>query len=90
MAKTPVTNLGKVTVSIGYDSSATSIALSAGEGAKLPSTFNFPLVWYNDTDFSDPTGDANVEIVTVTARSTDTGNAVTGSPARIAASSRKA
>lgn len=68
----PVTNFGKVTVSQGYDAAATSIVLSAGHGAKLPSTFPFPLVWWNATDYSDPADDPNVEIVSVTARATDT------------------
>ena len=68
-------NFGKVQVSIGYDASATSIALSAGDGAKLPSTFNYNVVWWNFTDYADP-ADAlhagEAEIVRVTNRSTDT------------------
>lgn len=67
-----VINFGKSQVSIGYDASATSIALSSGEGANLPSTFNYNLVWWNSTDYGDPADDPNVEIVQVTARSTDT------------------
>lgn len=65
-------NFGKVTVSIGYDASATSIALSSGHGAELPSTFDYNMVWWNDTDYPDPADDPNVEIVRVTNRSTDT------------------
>lgn len=70
-----LTNFGKVTVSTGYASGATSIALSSGHGSKLPAvsggcTFN--LVWWNSTDYSDPSDDPGVEIVTVTARSGDT------------------
>ncbi len=65
-------NFGKVTVSIGYDASATSIVLSSGHGAELPSTFDYNLVWWNDTDYPDPADDPSVEIVRVTNRSTDT------------------
>ena len=75
MALDPVLNFGKVQVSIGYDAAATSIALSAGDGAKLPAPVTsgaFNLVWYNSTDYSDPTDDPNREIVRCTARSTDT------------------
>lgn len=68
----PVINFGKVQVSIGYDASATSIVLSTGDGAKFPSTFSYNVIWWNFTDYSDPADDPNVEIVRVTARSTDT------------------
>lgn len=64
-------NFAKVTVSIGYDASAVSIVLTTGHGAKLP-TVPFNAVWWNSTDYSDPSDDPNVEIVRVTARSTDT------------------
>lgn len=71
----PVKNFAKVTVSIGYDASATSIALSSGDGAKLPvpsTDGSFNLTWWNSTDYSDPSDDPNAEIVRCTARSTDT------------------
>lgn len=71
----PVTNFAKVTVSIGYDASATSIALTAGHGASLPqpsSAGSFNLVWWNSTDYPDPSDDPNKEVVRCTARSTDT------------------
>jgi hypothetical protein len=64
-------NFAKVTVSIGYDASATSVVLSGGHGAKLP-TAPFNATWWNSTDFADPTDDPNVEIVRVTAIATDT------------------
>lgn len=70
-----VKNFAKVTVSIGYDAAATSIALTSGHGAKLPAPATdgaFNVVWWNSTDYSDPSDDPNVEIVRVTARSTDT------------------
>lgn len=72
MAKPQVVNFCKVTVSTGYDGAATSIVLTTGHGARLPSTFDFYLVWWNVTDYADPADDPNVEIIKVTARSTDT------------------
>lgn len=75
MSLDAVINFGKVQVSIGYDASATSIVLGSGEGAKLPQPStdgDFNLVWWNNTDYTDPTDDPNVEIVRCTARSTDT------------------
>lgn len=64
-------NFGKVTVSTGYDASATSIELLSGHGAKLP-TVPFNATWWNSTDYADPSDDPNVEIVRVTEISTDT------------------
>jgi hypothetical protein len=64
-------NFAKVTVSTGYDASATSIALTAGHGLKLP-TAPFNAVWWNSTDYSDPSDDPDVEIVRVTNVATDT------------------
>lgn len=75
MALDPVKNFAIVTVSTGYDADDTSIELTAGHGARLPlpsSDGAFNLVWWNDTDYSDPSDDPNVEIVRVTARATDT------------------
>lgn len=69
-----VTNFGKVTVSTGYNDSATSIVLSTGHGNKLPdpSIANYNLVWWNSTDYPDPADDPNVEIVRCTAKTDDT------------------
>lgn len=64
-------NFAKCTVSTGYDAAATSIVLSSGHGAKLP-TVPFNITWYNATDWPDPSDDPNVEIVRVTTISTDT------------------
>jgi hypothetical protein len=64
-------NFAKVQVSTGYDASATSIALTAGHGTKLPAA-PFNATWWNDTDYPDPSDDPNVEIVRVTAIATDT------------------
>lgn len=54
-------NFAKATVSIGYDSSATTIVLATGEGAVFP-TGDFYFGWWNSTDYSDPTDDPTKEI----------------------------
>lgn len=66
-----VKNFVKVLVSTGYDAAATSVVLSSGQGAKLPAA-PFSMTWWNNTDYADPSDDPNVEIVRVTAVSTDT------------------
>lgn len=71
MALDNAKNFAKVTVSTGYDASATSIVLSAGHGLKLPIA-PFNLTWWNVTDYPDPSDDPNVEIVRCTAVATDT------------------
>jgi hypothetical protein len=68
-------NFAKVSVLTGYDAAATSIALTASEGTKLPQPSSdgaFNVVWWNSTDYPDPADDPNVEIVRVTARAADT------------------
>lgn len=74
MALDGVKNFAKVEVSTGYSDTATSIVLSTGEGAKLPdpSTAEYNVTWWNSTDYPDPSDDPNVEIVRVTAKTTDT------------------
>lgn len=75
MALDPVKNFAKATVSTGYDASETSIVLTSGHGAKFPQPSTdgaFNVTWWNSTDYPDPSDDPNVEIVRVTARSTDT------------------
>jgi len=64
-------NFAKVGVSTGYDASATSIVLTAGHGAKLPAA-PYNLVWWDATNYPDPSDDPNVEIVSCTSRTTDT------------------
>jgi hypothetical protein len=71
----PAFNGVEVTVSTGYDDTATTIVLSASEGAKLPNPStdgNFNLVYFNSTDYKRPFDDPNVEIIRVTGISTDT------------------
>lgn len=70
----PVKNFGRVIVSAGYNAAATSITLSAGQGARLPDPAAlgaFNLTWWNATDYGDATDDPMREIVRVTARSGD-------------------
>lgn len=71
----PVVNFGKATVSTGYTSGATSIVVTSGGGARFPDPATqgaFNLVWWNSTDYPDPSDDPNREIVRCTARSSDT------------------
>ena len=70
----PVVNFGKVTVSTGYSNLDTVIVLNAGQGSKLPNpTIDNPfnLIWYNASQYSDPSDDPNVEIVRCTDNTTD-------------------
>lgn len=69
----PVKNLARVTPS-SYDASAVTIDLGSGEGAELPQPSSdgaFNMVWWNFSDYKVASNDPNVEIVRVTARSTD-------------------
>jgi hypothetical protein len=68
----PVTNFAKGTVNTTYDSTATSIVLSSGDGANFPSTFSYNVIWWNATDYPDPSDDPNKEIVRVSGRTSDT------------------
>lgn len=70
----PVVNFGKVTVSIGYDDTATAITLTAGHGALLPdpsSLGDYNLVWWDSSAYPDPADDPKKEIVRVTANAAD-------------------
>lgn len=73
MSLPQVVNFGKVSVSTGYNSAAVSVALSAGEGARLPDTADgiFYLVWWNWSDYKDPAEDPYREIVKVATRVND-------------------
>lgn len=71
----PVTNFGLATVSTTYGSGDTTIVLTTGHGSRLPDTtggYRYELTWWNATDYPHPADDPNVEIVMVTARSSDT------------------
>jgi len=71
----PVRNFAKAKVRYGYNNSATSIELENGGGAKFPDPSTegaFNLVWWNATDYLDPSDDPYREIIRVTAKSGDT------------------
>jgi hypothetical protein len=70
----PYVNFGKATVSTGYDDLATIIALNIGNGSIFPDpslSGAFNLVWWNSTDYGDPSDDPNKEIVRCYSRSGD-------------------
>lgn len=70
----PFVNFGKATVSQGYDNLTTIITLANGNGTIFPDPFidgSFNLVWWNSTDYGDPSDDPNREIVRCTAISGD-------------------
>lgn len=70
----PTVNFGKVTVSTGYNNLDTVIVLSLDNGSKLPNPAldgHFNLVWFNNSTYSDPSDDPNVEIVRCTDRDGD-------------------
>jgi hypothetical protein len=68
-------NFAKGTLSTGISAGATSIVLSTGDGAKFPAPATdgaFNAVVWDSTTYPDPADDPNVEIVRVTARTSDT------------------
>jgi hypothetical protein len=74
MAYDPVRNFCKVIVNGLYNDTATTIQLALGEGNKLPDPSTegqYNLVWWNATDYSDPSDDPYKEIIRVTAKSGD-------------------
>ncbi len=68
----PITNFADTTMSTGYDAAATSVIVAAGTGSKFPSSYTYPVVWWNCSDYNRASADPGVEIVTVTNRSGDT------------------
>jgi hypothetical protein len=66
-------NFVKVAVSGFYGASDTIIDLKTGEGAKLPDPANggYNLVWYNASDFGDPSDDPFVEVVRIVSKTND-------------------
>lgn len=71
MALDNAKNFAKSTLASGISNSATSLTVATGEGAKFPAVPFNATIW-NKTDYFDPADDPNVEIVRVTAISTDT------------------
>ena len=70
----PIENFINVEVAGTHTSGDTTVSLANAEASKLPDPANgeYNLVWYDSTNYSNPTFDPNVEIVRVTTR--DTGN----------------
>ena len=60
------------TVSTGYDDSDTTIVLNSGHNFPDPSGDNYNVVWYDSTNHPNPNTDPKVEIVRITALSTNT------------------
>jgi hypothetical protein len=65
-----VANFPKLTVSIAYGASDTSIIVASG-GSSLPAA-PFNMTWWNSTDWPGPADDPNVEIIHVTGISGNT------------------
>ena len=88
MSIDPVKNFAKVTVAQGYDALATSVNLNSGDGLKLPNPATdggaFNLVWWNFTDYPDPSDDHNKEIVRVIGKTSDTITIVRGQEGTLA------
>lgn len=68
----PITNFAESTLATGITSVDTLFNVAAGTGVKFPSSYTYPIVLYNCTDYGRASQDPNVEIVTVTNRATDT------------------
>lgn len=60
-----VKNFCKSIIPLGYSAGAVSIVLTAGNGVKFPAA-PFNIVWWNATDYPDPSDDPLVEICRVT------------------------
>lgn len=70
----PIRNFCIVETATGYDALATEIALIANDGLKLPDPAlegPFNLVWFNFTDYKNPSDDPYKEIIKVTGRNID-------------------
>jgi len=68
-----VENFINVEVSGTHTSGDTTVSLANGEASNLPDPANgdYNLVWYDSTNYSNPTFDPNVEIIRVTGRDTN-------------------
>lgn len=70
----PAKNFAVANVLTGYAAGATTIVLQSGLGALFPDPSTdgaFNLVYWNATDYANPSDDASHEIIRVTARSSD-------------------
>lgn len=71
----PTNNFALVDLFTGYDASATTVVLQAGQGALLPDPATegaYDVTWFNRTQYPTVSTDTNKEIVRVTAKSSDT------------------
>lgn len=71
----PAKNFAIANVLTGYAAGVTTIVLQSGLGALFPDPSTdgaFNLVYWNSTDYANPSDDTSHEIIRVTARSTDT------------------
>lgn len=68
-----VANNAQSTLASGINNSATSISVQTGHGARFPAPGNgfYATIW-NSSAYPNPFSDPNMEVVLVTARSTDT------------------
>lgn len=70
----PIKNFARCVVDGVYSSGATAVNLQSGEGAKIPAPATdgkYDMVWWNSTDYPNPSDDSLKEIVRVTARTSD-------------------
>lgn len=68
------TNFAIAALATGYTSGATGVTVETGKGALFPQPSTdgqFNLVWWNSTDYPNPSDDPDKEIVRCTARSGD-------------------
>jgi len=75
MALDPIKNFAVGTITTGYDIDDVTIVLASGHGAYFPDPATegaYNLVWWNSTDYKNPSLDPLKEIVRVTARTSDT------------------
>jgi hypothetical protein len=78
-----VYNFAKAKVSTGYDQNAFTITLQSGQGTNFPSG-EFNVVWWNSSDYPDPSDDPNREIDRVQSISGDVVTLVNNGTSRIA------
>lgn len=74
MALDAVKNFASAKLARGYGQTANVVELEAGEGVKFPDPAvegEYNLVWWNETDYSEPVTDPEVEIVRVTGKTGD-------------------
>lgn len=68
----PVENFAKATLIQGYSSAVTTMVVTAGQGARFPSSFPFRVTIYECSTYPSAVDDLNREILLVTNRSVDT------------------